>query len=73
MLDALPPGVVRAKGILNLVDEPSHQVILQAVGKRWELERGAPWGADARQSRLVLIAVGKAVDWASLKRALNAC
>jgi G3E family GTPase len=73
MLDALPPALVRAKGILHLADEPSHQMILQVVGKRWELERGAPWGDDAPQSRLVLIAVGDAIDWASLERALAAC
>ena len=56
MMAELTDNVVRAKGILWLVDEPDHQMILQRVGKRWTLRRGKPWATDAtRHSQLVFI------------------
>jgi len=56
MMADLDDTVVRVKGILWLTDEPEHQVVLQRVGKRRTIRRGAPWPADgARRSQLVFI------------------
>jgi G3E family GTPase len=35
---ALPPAVIRAKGILCLAEVPDRQFVLQVVGRRWSLE-----------------------------------
>ncbi len=35
---ALPPTVVRAKGIVRLVEAPERRFVLQLVGRRWSLE-----------------------------------
>lgn len=55
-LGALPPGVARGKGVLYLADAPDRRVILQLVGKRWELQPGEPWAGAEPASRLVFIA-----------------
>lgn len=55
LVAALPEGVVRAKGVLALRDEPDRRTVFQLVGRRWELTRGAPWGNDPPSSRLVVI------------------
>lgn len=35
---ALPPAVIRAKGILCLAEAPGQSFVLQVVGRRWSLE-----------------------------------
>ena len=72
-IDALPPGVVRAKGIFYLADTPGRQVILQVVGRRREWQIGAPWGDARPTSRLVLIGPRALVDEESLRAGLVAC
>jgi G3E family GTPase len=54
-LASLPGGLLRAKGILQLSDDPAHRTVYQRVGARSSLERGDPWGDEAPSSRLVLI------------------
>ena len=61
MMDGLDETVVRAKGIVWLADEPDHRSIVQRVGKRWTVRRGAPWpDGDEPRSQLVFIGVGDA-------------
>jgi G3E family GTPase len=56
VIESLPESVVRAKGILQLSDEPNHRTIFQLVGKRWEFTSGESWEDEAlRQSNVVLI------------------
>ena len=55
-LGRLPPGVVRAKGVLWLADDPERRTIYQRVGARWSLTPAGRWDAEPRFSRLVLIA-----------------
>jgi G3E family GTPase len=55
VIKSLPATVIRAKGILQIKDEPAHRVIFQLVGKRWELTQAAGWADEAPQSSLVLI------------------
>ena len=60
-LAALPPGVVRAKGILRLADDPANDYVLQRVGRRsslLSLERSE----GTTESRLVVIGVPGCID-----------
>jgi G3E family GTPase len=55
---ALPPAVVRAKGIVRLVEAPSCRFVLQLVGRRWSLE---PDGVDdLLQGRSTIVCIGPA-------------
>jgi len=62
-LTALSPGVVRAKGILRLADDPTNSYLLQRVGRRTSL---VPFNAvsdqDPVDSRLVVIGVPGSID-----------
>ena len=55
VIKSLPETVIRAKGILQMTDDPEHRVIFQLVGKRWEFRQGEGWAGEAPQSNLVLI------------------
>ena len=56
-VDLLPPGVLRAKGIVHLADDPLHRYVLQVVGRRSELTSDRRWGDDEeRTTRLVVLA-----------------
>lgn len=54
-INALPEGILRAKGVLLVDEDPVRQTIFQLVGKRWELTPGEPWGEAAPGSQLVLV------------------
>lgn len=69
----LPPSVFRAKGIIYLDERPDHRVILQVVGRRAELSRGAPWGDVRPATSLVFIGRRGELDAASLAAMLDAC
>jgi G3E family GTPase len=68
---ALPPAVVRAKGVVYLADAPEHRFILQLVGRRWTLQQDAPWGDEPPSTRLVLIAPHGQVDAGVLQTELG--
>lgn len=72
-LAALPPTVIRAKGIVAMGDAPETQTIVQMVGRRIQVRRGAAWGETPRESRLVAIGSPDALSDAELARRLNAC
>jgi G3E family GTPase len=55
LLDSLPPGILRAKGVLCLAEKPTHRTLFQLVGKRWSLKPYREWGEEPRSSRLVMI------------------
>ena len=61
-LAALPAGIVRAKGLVFVADDPSRQAILQVVGRRVALTRGEPRGAPVRVSRLAVIGAADRID-----------
>jgi len=56
MAEALPPGVVRAKG---LVATPSQSFVFQKVGERWSL---LPTDQSMRESQLVAIGLPATLD-----------
>jgi G3E family GTPase len=55
LVDTLPPGILRAKGVLCLEEDPTHRSTFQLVGKRWSLEPDGEWGEGTRSSRMVMI------------------
>jgi G3E family GTPase len=59
---ALPPEIIRAKGIVLLEDDPGRRAVFQLAGKRWSIRPGEPWGAEPSRSRLVLIGLPGSVD-----------
>lgn len=58
---SLPAAVVRAKGIVRLVEAPERRFVLQLVGRRWSLEPepGGPQDALASDSS-VIVCIGLA-------------
>jgi G3E family GTPase len=61
-IQAFPDGIVRAKGLLHLREDPSSRYLLQLVGRRYSIQPDRPWGDDPRGSRLVVIGLPGAVD-----------
>lgn len=72
LLRALPRGVLRAKGVLNLREKPDHRCVLQASGQgRATLTVGAPWGDAPPASRLVFIGLKGAIQKTAVERLLR--
>lgn len=67
---AWPPGILRAKGLVYLHDEPDQAHILQLVGRRLGLEAGPPWKGAQRNSRIAVIGADPDLDSAWLERSL---
>jgi len=62
-LTGLPPGVVRAKGILRLADDTTNSYLLQRVGRRTSLlPLDAVSAEDPADTRLVVIGVPGSID-----------
>ena len=70
-LEALPEGIVRAKGLLHLREDPAHRYVLQLVGRRYSIEADRPWGAAPPASQLVVIGLPGSVDTAALTAAIE--
>ncbi|MBK9180987.1 MAG: GTP-binding protein [Acidimicrobiales bacterium] len=62
----LPADVYRAKGIVHTADDPGRRTVLQVVGRRVELEPGAPWGDTPPDTRIVAIGAPGALTSAGL-------
>jgi len=71
LLQALPEGVLRGKGVLHLRDDPAHRHVFQLVGKRWSIHRGGPWAEDPPRSRVVLIGLPGSIDAGAILAALR--
>ena len=72
-LAALPPAVLRAKGIVSLAEAPGRRFVLQLVGRRWSLEpkdsvRGS---ALAGPSEIVSIGLPASSTWTSCRHCLR--
>jgi G3E family GTPase len=53
-LDELPAGVMRVKGIVQLVDSPDRRTIVHRVATRRTIATEGPW-RDGESGRLVVI------------------
>ena len=72
-IEALPATIYRAKGIIYLEELPSHQVVLQMVGKRYNIGDTEPWGTLRPRSEIVMIASYDGIDNDRLQRAFAGC
>ena len=70
LLDWLPDGVLRAKGFVQLVEDPARRHLLQLVGKRRQLTAGNPWGETEPETRLVFIGLPGSIQTADIQRQL---
>jgi G3E family GTPase len=61
-IKALPDGIVRAKGLLHLREDPVSRYVLQVVGKRFSIEADRPWGDATPATQLVVIGLPGSVD-----------
>ncbi len=61
-LKELPDGIVRAKGLLHLREDPASRYVLQVVGRRFSITADRPWSGDVPASQLVVIGLPGAVD-----------
>jgi len=67
---ALPDGIIRAKGLLHLREDPASRYVLQVVGRRFTIEADRPWGDATPASQVVVIGLPGSVDEAALGAAL---
>jgi G3E family GTPase len=65
----LPAGIVRAKGLLHLREDPASRYVLQVVGRRFSVLPDRPWRDDSPASQLVVIGLAGSVDkrWLAAK------
>lgn len=52
---AVGPHLFRAKGFVQLADDPDTRYLLQQVGRRWTLEPHGSWGAASGRTEIVCI------------------
>ncbi len=67
---AWPSGVLRAKGLVYLYDDPGHAYILQLVGVRISLEKGPAWEGARPKTQIIVIGAGLDIDPAWLETSL---
>jgi G3E family GTPase len=73
VLNDLPHGVIRAKGVLHFGEAQGYRTILQMVGRRVQVYRGEPWGDQPPFNQLVAIGAPGVIDNAELQQRLDAC
>lgn len=62
LLGALPSGVMRVKGTLNLVEKPGYRCLLQVSGHQATVTISRPWGDEHAETQLVFIGVRGNLD-----------
>lgn len=71
LLNDLPNGIFRVKGIVNLAEKPGNPCVLQSTGKRAALTIGDPWGNRKPCSQIVFIGAKGSIDEAWLCQQLS--
>lgn len=71
LVQQLPAGIMRAKGILCLQEAPEQCFVFQLVGTRWSLKAAGDWGEHRPQSQLVMIGVPGSIDGNSYRQQLQ--
>jgi G3E family GTPase len=72
-IEALPDTVYRAKGIVYLEELPSHRIVLQMVGRRYDIGDTEPWGEQSPCTEIVVIGSKDGFDKDALQRAFDDC
>lgn len=62
MVAALPPGVLRAKGIVHFSEDPGRRYVFQLVGRRRALTPDRAWGEEPARTQIVIIGLAGQVD-----------
>jgi G3E family GTPase len=73
VLETLPDGVYRAKGIVHVEEMPAYRYVMQMVGKRYHLDETGPWGSEPPRSEIVMIGSRDGIDGEALQQAFDAC
>jgi G3E family GTPase len=61
-IEALPGGIVRAKGLLYLREDEAHRYVMQVVGRRYSVQLDRAWGDETPASQLVIIGLPGSID-----------
>jgi G3E family GTPase len=69
---SLPQTLLRGKGVLHFVDDPTHRYVFHLAGRRWTLDFDDGWEGEPR-SRLVLIGPCGSFDPALLDMTIAQC
>jgi G3E family GTPase len=69
----LPAWVFRAKGSVYLHQRPRHRALLQVVGRRARVDRGAAWGEARPETELVCVGSRRGFDARAVARHWQAC
>ena len=72
LLGDLPPGILRAKGMLRLAGDAHGRMVYQRVGTRWSLTRDLDSDAAPAQSQLVFIGLAGSFDADALGQRIEA-
>jgi G3E family GTPase len=62
MVAALPPGVLRAKGIVHLNEDPGRRYVFQLIGRRRALTPDRAWGDEPARTQIVIIGLAGHID-----------
>jgi G3E family GTPase len=73
LLESLPDTVYRAKGLVYLEELPMYRIVLQMVGKRYNLRDSDGWDSERPRSEIVMIGGRDGIDPEELERAFDAC
>ncbi len=73
VLEALPDSVYRCKGIVHLEELPTYRIVLQMVGKRYDIADTDRWGSEEPGSEIVMIGTRDGIDGDALQQAFDAC
>ncbi len=72
-IEALPEEVYRAKGFVFLEELPPYRVLLQKVGRRFNLRDEACWGDGEARTDIVAVARRGGFDDTRMRQAFEAC
>jgi G3E family GTPase len=70
LLQALPRGILRVKGSVNLVEKSQHRTSLQVASGRATLRVGAAWSGSRPETRLIFIGQRDIPDATTLRSLL---
>ena len=73
VMETLPETVYRVKGIVYLEELPMYRIVLQMVGKRYNLTDSDRWESERPRSEIVMIGGRDGIDGEELQRAFDAC
>ena len=73
VIETLPETIYRLKGIAYLEELPTHRVVLQMVGRRYNIGDTEPWGRQPPRTEIVMIASLNGLDRDALQQSFDHC